>query len=196
MFSCFTKVFQTHNIVVDPEFQAALHESTKLAKEQQKMIVAFIDKIGSLKENLNGLKTEMEELRKENAEMREKMVDLSSKISTVIVEVFEEIESETKKQGSPLPSPPSPLTLLGLPQEPLVNIHKVSAEKPIEIIKVKEEVAAAPVEEVSHKEDYQEIPQEVTEEELETSPEPVQEMVEPEPVTTKKGRGGGRSKKK
>ncbi len=214
MFSCFTKVFQTHNIVVDPEFQAALHESSKLVKEQQKMIGAFIEKIGGLHENISGLKMEMEKLRRENAEMREKMVDLSGKISTVIVEVFEEMESEAKEakkdddsllpsapfQGakkvepkkSPCPSP-YPATPLEVPNEPL-EIVKVTPIKPIEITKVKETTVEEVVtEEEAPKEEYQELPEEVAEEELEASPEPVPE---PEPVVTKKGRGGGRSKKK
>ena len=214
MFSCFTKVFQTHNIVVDPEFQAALHESSTLIKEQQKIIGTFIDKIG-------GLKAEMEALRRENAEVREQMRDLSGKISTVIVEVFEEMEQE-KKAGElePRASPPtiqtstqeSPLDLIRVPaksspnDDSLLMSQQIAADlwsakrvvAPVieEVEEVEATIAEAAIAEATNveesKEDYQELPEEVAEEELIADPEPVV----PEPTVTKKGRGGSRSKKK
>lgn len=223
MFSCFTKIFQTHNIVVDPEFQEALQESSNLIKEQQKMIGAFIGKIDGLKENISDLKREIEALRKENAEVRvqmdkmgERMTDLSGKISTVIVEVFEEVEQEKKAslevRNSPAPptiqtSPQlSPLDLIKVPPQSSPKSSPLPSPKVAPVVeKVVKEVVEEVVEEGGEevveedaviaeesKGDYDELPIEVPEEELVADPEPVV----PEPTVTKKGRGGGRSKKK
>jgi regulator of replication initiation timing len=192
MFSCFTKVFQTHNIVVDPEFQAALHESSNLIKEQQKMIGTFIEKMGGLKENIAGLKTEMENLRRENAEVRERMTDLSAKISTVIVEVFEEVEQEKKANSEIRNSPPTIQTPI---EESPLDMIRVQAHPSPKVVMEEEESKEESKGESKgeRKEDYQEIPQEVAEEELVAE---AAEPVAPEPTVTKKGRGGSRSKKK